>query len=69
MALYFSESFLREVMDRNDIESVISRYVQLKRTGSSLKGLCPFHKEKTPLSAFRRTSSFIIVLAAEKAER
>lgn len=48
MALYFSESFLREVMDRNDIESVISRYVQLKRTGSSLKGLCPFHKEKTP---------------------
>lgn len=48
MALYFQESFLREVMDRNDIESVISRYVTLKRTGSTLKGLCPFHKEKTP---------------------
>ncbi len=48
MALYFSESFLREVMDRNDIESVLSRYMTLKRSGSTLKGLCPFHKEKTP---------------------
>ncbi len=48
MALFFSEGFLREVMDKNDIEGVISRYVSLKRTGSNLKGLCPFHKEKTP---------------------
>ena len=42
----------REVVDeiilRNDIESLIGSYVSLKRAGSNLKGLCPFHNEKTP---------------------
>ena len=42
----------REVVDeiimRNDIESLIGSYVALKRAGSNLKGLCPFHSEKTP---------------------
>ena len=42
----------REVVDeiimRNDIESLIGSYVSLKRAGSNLKGLCPFHSEKTP---------------------
>ena len=42
----------REVIDeillRNDIESLIGGYVSLKRAGSNLKGLCPFHSEKTP---------------------
>lgn len=42
----------REVVDevvlRNDIESVIGSYVSLKRAGTNLKGLCPFHSEKTP---------------------
>ena len=33
---------------RNDIESLISGYVSLKRAGSNLKGLCPFHSEKSP---------------------
>ena len=37
-----------EVIFRNDIESVIGGYVSLKRAGSNLKGLCPFHNEKTP---------------------
>ena len=37
-----------EVLLRNDIESVIGSYVSLKRAGSNLKGLCPFHSEKTP---------------------
>lgn len=42
----------REIIDdivaRSDIEQVISSYVTLKRAGSNLKGLCPFHSEKTP---------------------
>ena len=42
----------REVVDeillRNDIESLIGSYVSLKRAGSNLKVLCPFHSEKTP---------------------
>jgi DNA primase len=37
------------VRDRVDIEKVISPIVTLKKaSGSSLKGLCPFHDEKTP---------------------
>ncbi|MDR0405853.1 MAG: DNA primase [Clostridiales bacterium] len=44
----FPESFLQEVMDKNDVVDTISRYVQLKRSGTSMKGLCPFHREKTP---------------------
>ena len=31
-----------------DIESIVSSYVQLKRAGRNLVGLCPFHSEKTP---------------------
>lgn len=42
------QNFLAELKYRNDIESVISSYVQLKRRGSNLVGLCPFHNEKTP---------------------
>ena len=37
-----------EIIEKNDIVSVISEYVKLERKGNSYKGLCPFHKEKTP---------------------
>ncbi|MCD6589441.1 MAG: DNA primase [Candidatus Fermentibacteraceae bacterium] len=36
------------VKNSTDIVSVIQQYVELKRAGNSWKGLCPFHKEKTP---------------------
>ena len=36
------------VKDSADIISTIQKYVELKRSGSSWKGLCPFHREKTP---------------------
>jgi DNA primase len=40
---------LKEVRDRSAIEEVIGEYLQLRPAGSgSLKGLCPFHEEKTP---------------------
>ena len=42
------QDFLMELKYRNDIESVIGSYVNLKRRGSNLVGLCPFHNEKTP---------------------
>ncbi len=41
------ENVIDEVLTRADIESVVSRYVLLKRSGSNLWGLCPFHSEKT----------------------
>lgn len=43
-----SEQFIDELRAKNDIESVISPYVSLKRAGRNVKGLCPFHNEKTP---------------------
>ncbi|MCC7381417.1 MAG: DNA primase [Deltaproteobacteria bacterium] len=39
---------IQEVRDRVDIERVIGRTIQLRRAGSRLVGLCPFHAEKTP---------------------
>ncbi len=48
-----------EIVYRNDIESVISSYVTLKRAGSNMNGLCPFHSEKTPsFTVFPATKSF-----------
>jgi DNA primase len=50
---------LEELKYRNDIEDVISSYVNLKRSGTHLQGLCPFHSEKTPsFTVFTATSSF-----------
>ncbi len=42
------EDIINEIKYRNDIETVISSYVNLKRRGKNLVGLCPFHNEKTP---------------------
>ncbi|MBO5300314.1 MAG: DNA primase [Clostridia bacterium] len=44
----FGEEFLSELRNRCDIVSVVSRYVELKKSSSSFVGLCPFHNEKTP---------------------
>lgn len=43
------ERVIDEILDKADIESVVGHYVSFtKRSGSNLKGLCPFHSEKTP---------------------
>ena len=42
------DSFLQELKDRNNILDVVSGYVNLKRSGRTMSGLCPFHGEKTP---------------------
>lgn len=39
---------LEQIRQANDIVEVVSAYASLKRTGRTLKGLCPFHREKTP---------------------
>lgn len=44
----FPDSFIEELLARNDISDVVSSYVQLGRKGGNLFGLCPFHNEKTP---------------------
>jgi DNA primase len=44
----FPKHFIDAVRNAADIVQVISEYVPLKRAGARMKGLCPFHKEKTP---------------------
>jgi len=39
---------IQKIMDYAQIEDVVSDFVTLKRRGTSLVGLCPFHDEKTP---------------------
>ncbi|MBE6717673.1 MAG: DNA primase [Ruminococcaceae bacterium] len=49
---------IEEIKFRNDIESVVSAYVNLKPAGSNLIGLCPFHSEKTPsFTVFKNTQT------------
>ena len=43
----FPASFIDELVARNPIEDVVGQHVNLKRSGSNLFGLCPFHGEKT----------------------
>jgi len=50
--------FVQELLTRVDIVEVVGRSVELKRAGSTHKGLCPFHAEKSPsftVSASRQT--------------
>ncbi|MCK5242558.1 DNA primase [bacterium] len=43
-----SQADKERVREANDIVEVVSGYVALKNSGKNFKGLCPFHKEKTP---------------------
>jgi len=45
---HFPPAFLDEVLARTDLAEIIGRHVELKRSGSNLMGLCPFHHEKSP---------------------
>lgn len=44
----FDADFLQEVKYQNEIVSLISSYVNLKKAGRLMSGLCPFHAEKSP---------------------
>lgn len=53
------DHFIQELLSRNDIETIISSYVNTKRRGRNLVGLCPFHGEKTPsFTVYPETASF-----------
>jgi DNA primase len=49
MAGRISDRDIAAIRERASIEEVVGDYVQLRRAGAdSLKGLCPFHNEKSP---------------------
>ena len=53
------KSFIETLRMSCDIESIVSSYVKLKRTGRNETGLCPFHSEKTPsMVVYNDTQSF-----------
>lgn len=55
----FPDGFIQELKMRNDITDVISSYVNLKKRGRNMVGLCPFHGEKTPsFNIYTETDSF-----------
>ena len=59
MSRMIPREIIDEIIHRSDIEQVIGSYVTLKRAGSNLNGLCPFHNEKTPsFTVFPATKSF-----------
>ena len=57
MAL-FPQSFIDDLRLQADIVQVIQEYVSLKKAGTSYKGLCPFHSEKTPSFTVNRDKGF-----------
>src|SRR5678815_2297128 len=51
-------NFTETVRNSADIVRVVSDYVSLKGAGSTLKGLCPIHSEKTPSFTVHRDKQF-----------
>jgi DNA primase len=52
------DDILDEIRERIDIVALVEESVRLKKAGTSHKGLCPFHQEKTPsfhVNPVRRT--------------
>jgi DNA primase len=56
--LKFPQSFIDEVRAAADIVTVVSDSVSLRKAGTSYKGLCPFHGEKTPSFTVHRERGF-----------
>ncbi|MEO6912921.1 MAG: DNA primase [Candidatus Baltobacteraceae bacterium] len=44
----FDQGTIREIHARIEIAAFIGTYVQLRKRGNDLVGLCPFHSERTP---------------------
>jgi DNA primase len=43
-----AQDTVTQIKERLAIQDIIASYVKLTRAGKSLRGLCPFHKEKSP---------------------
>lgn len=52
------DSFIQDLLNRVDVADVVGRYVQLKKGGINLLGLCPFHNEKSPSFTVSPTKQF-----------
>ncbi len=48
MSPVLPRDIVTRIKEETDIVSVVREYVSLKPAGTAFKGLCPFHREKTP---------------------
>ena len=60
----FPQTFIDEVQSAADIVAVIPDTIALRKAGSTYKGLCPFHGEKTPSFNVMRERGFFHCSAA-----
>lgn len=57
---------VEEIKERLNIVDIIGEYVQLKKTGTNHKGLCPFHNETTPSFSVSETKQFFYCFGCGK---
>ena len=61
-----AEKTVQEILDTARVEDIIEEFVHLKRRGTNLIGLCPFHNEKTPSFTVSPERTSINVLVVEE---
>ncbi len=44
----WDENTIQDIKEANDVLEIVGQHLNLKRSGSNYKALCPFHQEKTP---------------------
>lgn len=65
--MFYPETLIEEIREKNDIVDVISEYVALKRSGKQYFGLCPFHNEKSPSFSVDPTTQLYNCFGCHKA--
>jgi DNA primase len=58
MSKSIPQQFIDGLLSRVDIVDIVSSRIKLRRTGSNLVGLCPFHTEKTPSFTVSQNKQF-----------
>ncbi len=61
------ESITQEIRAASDIAGVIGQFVSLKPVGQGFRGLCPFHREKTPSFYVRPAEQYFKCFGCGKA--
>ncbi|WP_339000601.1 DNA primase [Fusobacterium animalis] len=46
--MYYKQEDIDKLLDNLKIEEVVGEFIELKKVGSSYKGLCPFHADTNP---------------------
>ena len=64
--MHYSQDIIEEIINRNDVVSVVSQYVRLEKKGSNYWGLCPFHNEKTPSFSVTPTKQIFYCFGCHK---